>query len=158
MKKSTTPTFLLELPLAVSPGQARRLRAHFEAARCLCNALLGEALARLHRMWADPAWQAARAMPKTQKQERAAAFSRLRQEYGFSEYALHDYAKRANCAWIARFLRAAGLPKLKVDISLTFLYDDLVNLFSLGCQVLAVDRGSFLAYWKPSGETHEAAF
>ena len=98
MKKSTTPTFLLELPLAVSPGQAKRLRAHFEAARCLYNALLGEALARLHRLWADPAWQAARALPKTPKRERAAVLSRLRQTYGFSEYALHDYAKRANCA------------------------------------------------------------
>ena len=48
MKKSTTPTFLLELPLRVDAGQAKRLRAHFEAARCLYNALLGEALKRLH--------------------------------------------------------------------------------------------------------------
>jgi hypothetical protein len=101
MKRSTTPTFLLELPLAVTGGQARRLRAHFEAARALYNALLGQALARLHRMRADPAWQAARAIPKTQKRERAAAFSQLRQEYGFSEYTLHDFAKEANCAWIA---------------------------------------------------------
>ena len=106
MKKSTTPTFLLELPLAVHAGQAKRLPAHFEAARCLYNALLGEALARLKRMWADPAWQAARALPKTQKQERAAAFSRLRQQYGFSEYALHEFAKRANCTWIADHIDA----------------------------------------------------
>ena len=55
MKRSKTPTFLLELPLAVTEGQARRQQAHFEAARALYNALLGEALARLHRMWADPA-------------------------------------------------------------------------------------------------------
>src|SRR5260370_11713395 len=95
MKKSTTPTFLLELPLAVTGGQAKHLRAHFEAARALYNTLLGEALARLHRMWADPAWQAARAIPRSLKQERAAAFSQLRQEYGFSEYALPDYAKPA---------------------------------------------------------------
>src|SRR5258708_39054764 len=101
MKKSTTHTFLLELPLAVDPGQTRRLRAHFEAARCLYNALLGEALARLHRMWADPAWQAARAIPKTQKRERAAAFSRLREYHRFSEYALHAFATSANCTWIA---------------------------------------------------------
>ena len=101
MKKSTTPTFLLELPLAVDAGQARRLHAHFEAARCLYNALLGEALKRLRRMRADPRWQEARAMPKTQKQERRAAFNQLRQEYGFSEYALHAFAKAANCTWIA---------------------------------------------------------
>jgi len=106
MKKSTTPTFLLELPLAVNPGQAKYLRAHFEAARALYNTLLGEALARLHRMWADPAWQTARAIPRSLKQERAAAFSQLRQEYGFSEYALHDYAKHANCTWIADHIDA----------------------------------------------------
>src|SRR5258708_23190304 len=106
MKKSTTPTFRLELPLAVDAGQTRRLRAHFEAARCLYNALLGEALARLHRMWADPAWQAARAIPKTQKRERAAAFSQLRRAYGLSEYALYDYPKRAMSAWIADHIDA----------------------------------------------------
>jgi hypothetical protein len=105
MKKSKTPTFLLELPLAVTPGQAK-LRAHFEVARALYNALLGEALGRLNRMRADPRWQAARAIPKVQKQERAAAFSQLRQAYGFSEYALHEFAKEANCAWIADHIDA----------------------------------------------------
>jgi hypothetical protein len=55
MKKSTIPTFLLELPFTVTPEQGRRLRAHFEAARCLHKALLGEALGRLHRMRTDPA-------------------------------------------------------------------------------------------------------
>src|SRR5260370_21158313 len=101
MKRSKTPTFLIELRLAVSQGQARRQQADFEAARALYNALLGEALARLHRMWADPAWQAARAIPKTQKRERAAAFSRLREYHRFSEYALHAFATSANCTWIA---------------------------------------------------------
>jgi hypothetical protein len=101
MNKSTTPTFLLELPLVVTPGQAKYLRAHFEAARCLYNVLLGEALRRLKCMRDDPAWQAARALPRSQKRERATAFSRLRDSYGFSEYALHTFAKTANCAWIA---------------------------------------------------------
>src|ERR1700674_3842815 len=81
--------------------QAKHLRAHFEAARCLYNALLGEAMKRLRAMRADPAWQEARAIPKAHKQERREAFTRLRQVYGFSEYALHEFAKGANCAWIA---------------------------------------------------------
>jgi hypothetical protein len=101
MKRSKTPTFLLELPLSVDARQARRVHAHFEAARCLYNALLGEAMKRLRAMRADPAWQAARAIPKAHKQERKEAFARLRQMYGFSEYALHDFAKAANCNWIA---------------------------------------------------------
>src|SRR5260370_6347198 len=56
---------------------------------------------RLRGMRADPAWQEARAMPQAQKQERKEAFTRLRQAYGFSEYALHEFAKEANCSWIA---------------------------------------------------------
>jgi hypothetical protein len=106
MKKSKTPTFLLELPLVVDAGQATRLRAHFEAARCLYNALLGEAMKRLRAMRADPAWQEARAIPQAHKQERKEAFSRLRQAYGFSEYALHEFAKEANCSWIAGHIDA----------------------------------------------------
>ena len=106
MKRSTTPTFLLELPLHVDAGQAKRLRAHFEAARCLYNALLGEAMKRLRAMHADAAWQEARAIPQVQKQERKEAFTRLRQAYGFSEYALHEFAKEANCSWIADHIDA----------------------------------------------------
>jgi hypothetical protein len=106
MKKSTTPTFLLELPLSVDTGQANRLSAHFEAARCLYNALLGEAMKRLRAMRADPAWQEARAIPQTRNAERKEAFSRLRQAYGFSEYALINFAKDANCAWIADHIDA----------------------------------------------------
>ncbi len=104
MKQSKTPTFLLELPLRVDAGQAKRLRAHFEAARCLYNALLGEAMKRLRQMRADPAWQEARAIPQAQKQERKEAFSRLRHAHGFSEYALHEFVKTANCSWIAEHL------------------------------------------------------
>src|SRR5205807_2600915 len=77
--------WVLELPLAGRPDQAK----HLEAARCLYNALLGEAKKRLNRMRSDLAWQEARAIPRTRKQ------------YSFTEYALHDYAKGARCGWIA---------------------------------------------------------
>jgi transposase len=100
-KRTLTPTFLLEVPLRVTASQARRLRAHLEAARQLYNAILSEGQRRLHRMRADPAWQVARAIPRIQKQERKRAFGALRRQYGFSEYALHDAAKGLNCTWIA---------------------------------------------------------
>src|SRR5215469_5026589 len=83
------PTFLLELPLQVTPGQAKRLRAHLEAARQFYNAILSEGQQRLRHMRADPAWQTARAIPRSQKQERARAFGALRQQHGFTETALH---------------------------------------------------------------------
>src|SRR5713226_10386783 len=104
--KQKTPTFLLELPLVVEAGQAKRLRAHLEAARQFYNAILSEGQQRLRRMWADPAWQAARAIPRPHKQERQAAFSALREQYGFSEYALHEYAKHARVSWLAEHLDA----------------------------------------------------
>ena len=104
MKRSKTPTFLLELPLRVDAGQAVRLRAHLEVARCFYNALLGEAKERLQQMRSDPAWQAARSLARSAKQERQAAVALLRQQYGFSEYALHEYAKAARQSWLADHL------------------------------------------------------
>ncbi len=101
-----TPTFLLELPLRVNDGQARRIRSHLEARRAFYNAVLSEGQRRLRKMRADPAWQAARAIPRAQKQERQAAFSQLRARYGFSEYALHEYARQARVSWVAEHLEA----------------------------------------------------
>ena len=101
MKRAKTPSFLIELPLQVDWSQEHHLRAHLEAARCLYNALLGAANKRLHQMRTDPAWQSARTIPHSHKQERAQAFSALRKQHRFSEYELHEYAKRARVGWIA---------------------------------------------------------
>jgi hypothetical protein len=101
LKRAKTPTFLLELPLRIDWGQESRLRAHLEAARSLYNALLSEAMKRLRCMRNDPAWTKARTIPRLHKQERAQAFSQLRTKYHFSEYELHEYAKRARVSWIA---------------------------------------------------------
>jgi hypothetical protein len=100
------PTFLLDLPLQVTPGQAKRLRAHLEAARQFSNAILSEGHQRLRRRRADPAWQAARARPGTQPQERARACAPLRRQQGFWEDARHDAAQGRNCPWIAAHLDA----------------------------------------------------
>ena len=104
--KEKTPTFLLELPLAVEAGQAARLRAHLEAGRQFYNAVLSAGQRRLRQMRADPAWQAARAIPRTHTQERRAAFSALRERYGFSEYAFHELARELRVSWLADHLDA----------------------------------------------------
>ena len=52
-----TPTFLLELPLVLDAGQAKRVRAHLEVGRLFYNAVLSQGWLRLKRMRADPAWQ-----------------------------------------------------------------------------------------------------
>jgi transposase len=110
--KKQTPTFLLELPLVVDAAQAKRLRAHLEAGRQFYNAILCQGQRRLQQMRADPAWQAARAIPRSRKQERQASFSALREQYGFSEYALHEYAKTARVSWLADHLEAVLAQRL----------------------------------------------
>jgi len=101
-----TPTFLLELSLVVEQGRARRLRAHLEAGRQLYNAILSEGNQRLRQMRADPRWQAARAIPRIHQQERASAFSTLRQQHGFSEVALQEAVKGFRVGWIADHIEA----------------------------------------------------
>src|SRR5215470_8826296 len=75
--KKKTPTFLLELPLIAEAEQAARVGAHLEAGRQFYNAVLSAGQNCLRRRRADPAWQAARAIPRIQKQERKAAFAAL---------------------------------------------------------------------------------
>ena len=101
-----TSTFLLELPLVVEAGQAARLRAHLETGRQFYNAVLSAGQRRLRQMRADPGWQVARALPKTHTQERRAAFSALRERYGFSEYAFHELARELRVSWLAEHLDA----------------------------------------------------
>ena len=95
MKKSTSPTFLLELPLQVNSQQAKHLQGHFEVARNLYNALLGEAFKRLNTMRGDSRYGVARTFPKGT--ERNTLFTLLRKECGFSEYALHAMRVRYGC-------------------------------------------------------------
>jgi Helix-turn-helix domain len=112
MRHKPTPTFILALPLQVNAQQAARLHAHFECARQLYNALLAEAMRRLRRMKADPAWQAASSMPRSDKPARRQAFARLRTRYGFSEYGLHEAAKRLRTSWLAEHIDSLMAQKL----------------------------------------------
>jgi hypothetical protein len=50
--------------------------------------------------------KAASANPRSRKPERSAAFSILRERYGFSEYALHQAATALRVCWIAEHLDA----------------------------------------------------
>jgi hypothetical protein len=104
--KAKTPTHIIELPLQVDAGQAARLRAHLEAGRQFYNAVLSAGLLRLRCMRADPDWQAARAIPRTHKQERRAAYAALQERYGFSEYAFHKLARSLRVSWLAEHLDA----------------------------------------------------
>src|SRR5215469_4639526 len=106
LSKPKTPTKLVELPLEVQAGQAARVGAHLEVGRLFYNAVLSAGQLRLRRMRADPAWQEARAIPRTHKQERKAAFAALRERYGFTEYGFHELAKTLRVSFLAEHLDA----------------------------------------------------
>src|SRR5258708_29104388 len=97
--KEKTPTFLLELPLVADAGQAAHLGGHLEVGRQFYNAMLSAGQQRLRRMKADPAWQAARAIPRTHKLERRAALAAPRGPYAFPRDALPNLPPRLRGAW-----------------------------------------------------------
>lgn len=95
MPRKSTPTFVVEIPLAVTPSDARRLDGVFEAGKRLYNVLLQEGLGLVDRMRADPAWAAALALPKKLDEERIArsdAFRAVRAAHGFSDFAFQSRA------------------------------------------------------------------
>lgn len=101
MSRSSTPSFVCEIPLRVTQAQARVLGTRFEVARQFYNALLGEALRRLGLLRQSTAYQAARRdIPRTRPTERAHAFLMARQAVGFTEAALSQYATRIHHTWI----------------------------------------------------------
>lgn len=112
MVRSTSPSFIVELPLVVSAAQDSVMIARFEAARRLYNAVLGDALRVLDLMRQSKLWQGARALPLKSK-ERAAAFKACNQHFGFSEYALQTVATaHKNAAGFADRLGAHETQKI----------------------------------------------
>jgi len=105
-RRKKTPSFQVELPVEVNEQQVTSLHTNFEAARQLYNALLSLGLRRLQRMRADPGWNQARAIPRTQKAERKTAFAALREKYGFTENALQEAAKSLRVGHLAEHIEA----------------------------------------------------
>ena len=98
MAKSSTPSFILELPLVVQPEQARVLIGRFEAGRRLFNATLNDALKTLDLMRQSKLWQAARLLPLKSK-DRNKAFSACNKQFEFTEYDIQSIAtKHKNAA------------------------------------------------------------
>lgn len=91
MKRTTTPTFVLTIPLVVKPGEDRILIGRMEAGRRLYNATLGEALRRHGLLKQSKAWQAARTIPD--KKQRSSEFQRLSEEAGFTPAAVITFAR-----------------------------------------------------------------
>lgn len=92
MKRATTSTFILELPLVVDLANERQLLARFESGRRLFNAVLGEALRRHQLMRESKVWQKARLLKD--KKERSATFRKICEEYQFTSASLSSFGTK----------------------------------------------------------------
>ena len=109
MPRAATPTFVCELPLALSGAGERRLQIRLDCARQVYNAVLGEGLKRLGLLRQSKAFQVVQTMPKRSKEqqrERAAAFRALDAQFRLREYDLHAYAVQFGRSWLSEHLDA----------------------------------------------------
>ena len=97
MGRTTSPSFITELPLRVTPKQELTILIRFEFARQLYNACLGEGLRRLTLMRQSKAFQSARLIPKA---DRKRAFDEVRKTHQFRDYDLQAYAATIKIGWI----------------------------------------------------------
>ena len=65
--RTSTSSYIVELPLRVNDQQNRFLKQAFEFGRTLYNATLGTALGRLQRMRETQEWRVARNMQHARK-------------------------------------------------------------------------------------------
>jgi transposase len=107
----TTPSFITELALVVSPTNEGVLLSRLEAARQMYNACLAEAMKRVRLIRQSKDFQKARSL-KSANPERKVLFKRARERYDFSEYALHAYSTRIRASWIGNHIDANTAQKI----------------------------------------------
>jgi putative transposase len=103
MSRSTTPSFICELPLTLIAHDERRLCIRLDCARQVYNAVLGESLKRLSLLRQSKAFQAARRLRSLERQH---AFRALDAQFRLREYDLHAYATQFSRSWIGGHLDA----------------------------------------------------
>jgi putative transposase len=116
MARATTPSFVCELPLTVTPADERVLLVRLECARMIYNACLGESLKRFERLRTSDAYQTAQRLPKGQRNSpvakaRSIAFRAAQETTGFREYDLHAYAKQFGGSWLGEHLDSLTIQK-----------------------------------------------
>lgn len=123
MPRSSTPSFIIDVPLVVTSTDERELTARFNAGLRLLNNCLGEAQTRMRLVRKSELFQQALRLSRTIRNDkgkeianpaRMAAFKAAREAYRYSEYDLHAYAGRAakDSVWIAQKLDANTIQKI----------------------------------------------
>lgn len=110
MSNAPTPSFILELPLRLSPAQEAQMLTRLEAARQVYNACLGESLKRLDLLRQSKAYRRAQKMSKGETRSRA--FRDANAAVGFREYDLHAYAAQFNRSRLGKHLDINTIQKL----------------------------------------------
>ena len=91
MKRASTPTFVLTLPLVVKPQEERMLLAKMECGRRLYNATLSEALRRHTLLKESKNWQKTRSV--SNKKVRSTEFQKLSKQAGFTPAGMITFAR-----------------------------------------------------------------
>ncbi|WP_414588822.1 RNA-guided endonuclease TnpB family protein [Scytonema sp. PCC 10023] len=114
MVRSSTLSFITEVPLIVNSKQESELLSRFQGGRQLYNACLNEAMARLDLVRNSESYQVAKLLPRTKKKERSEAFKKAREQYRYSEYDLHSFAAITSTSskWIAQKVDSTAQQKL----------------------------------------------
>jgi len=95
--RKKTPSFVVELPIRVLPQDVRELTIRLDMHNYLANATLHEALRCVDLMRESKAYQAARKLPKTTKEDRKhrqEVFEGLNKKYGFTSGDLQKFAEK----------------------------------------------------------------
>ena len=115
MARSTTPSFITELPLRVDSKLDKQLSARFQAGRQLYNACLNEALIRMELVCnSEPYQRAKRLNREKHKKQRKELFKEARKQARFSDYELQAFSTitARSSKWIAEKLDAQTQQKL----------------------------------------------
>ena len=112
MARSSTPSFITEIPLITTSGDDAELLARFQAGRQLLNALLNESMVRMNLVRQSDRFQAAK--KHTSGKIRSALFRSARAAYHYSEYDIQAYATIVanQSGWIASKVDSATQQKL----------------------------------------------
>jgi putative transposase len=108
--KSTTPSFILELPLKTTPVQESTILVRLDSGRQLYNACLGESLKRLDLLRQSKEFQQIRTLPRGET--RTEVFKSLNMEFEFTEYNIHHYAVGIRHSWIEEHINVHIAEKL----------------------------------------------
>ena len=109
--RTTTPSFILKLPIKTTSSDEAILEKMFDAGRQMYNACLGESDRRYYLMKQSKEYQRVLKMPKgnptsVEQVARTAAFRNVSNRFQFNEYDISKYATLIRASWVGCHLNS----------------------------------------------------